>query len=79
MAGFEWNRQRIRFENLVEHYLIDLGEVRGTKSNVPETSFCPALERLLTAIGKIRDDLKTLAVFQRNPRVPGNRQYPLLA
>jgi len=39
-------------ENLIEHYLIDLGEVRGTGSNVPETSFYPALERLLTAIGK---------------------------
>ena len=39
-------------ENLIEHYLIDLGEVRGTRSNVPETSFYPALERLLTAIGK---------------------------
>jgi hypothetical protein len=40
-------------ENLVERYLIDIGEVRGTRSNVPETSFYPALEGLLTAIGKI--------------------------
>jgi hypothetical protein len=39
-------------ENLIERYLTHMGEVRGTKSNVPETSFYPALERLLTDIGK---------------------------
>jgi hypothetical protein len=39
-------------ENLIELYLADMGEVRGTGSNVPETSFYPALERLLSSIGK---------------------------
>ena len=39
-------------ENLIERYLSDMGEVRGTGSNVAETSFYPALERLLTDIGK---------------------------
>ena len=39
-------------ENLIERYLTDMGEVRGTRSNVPETSFYPALERLLSDIGK---------------------------
>jgi hypothetical protein len=39
-------------ENLIERYLTDIGEIRGTRSNVPETSFYPALERLLTDIGK---------------------------
>ena len=39
-------------ENMIEHYLTDIGEVRGTRSNVPETSFYPALERLLSDIGK---------------------------
>ena len=39
-------------ENLIERYLTDVGEVRGTQSNVPETSFYPALERLLSDIGK---------------------------
>lgn len=39
-------------ENLIERYLTDIGEIRGTGSNVPETSFYPALERLLTDIGK---------------------------
>ncbi len=39
-------------ENLIERYLTDIGYVRGTRSNVPETSFYPALERLLTDIGK---------------------------
>jgi len=38
--------------HIVERYLIDLAEVRATRSNVPETSFCPALEQLLTEIGK---------------------------
>ena len=39
-------------ENLVERYLTDIGEIRGTRANVPETSFYPAFERLLTDIGK---------------------------
>ncbi|MFH1864519.1 MAG: DNA methyltransferase, partial [Candidatus Eisenbacteria bacterium] len=39
-------------ENLVERYLADLRDIRGTRSNVPETSFYPALGRLLTEIGK---------------------------
>ena len=39
-------------ENLIERYLTDMGEVRGTRSNVAETSFYPALERLLSDIGK---------------------------
>ena len=39
-------------ENLLERYLTDMGEIRGTGSNVPETSFYPALERLLSDIGK---------------------------
>jgi len=39
-------------ENLVERYLSDIGEIRGTRANVPETSFYPALERLLTDVGK---------------------------
>jgi hypothetical protein len=39
-------------ENLIERYLSDLGEIRGTRANVAETSFYPALERLLSDIGK---------------------------
>jgi len=39
-------------ENLVERYLSDIGEIRDTRANVPETSFYPALERLLTDVGK---------------------------
>ncbi|MGD0781302.1 MAG: type ISP restriction/modification enzyme, partial [Candidatus Aminicenantales bacterium] len=39
-------------ENLIERYLTGLGEIRGTRANVPETSFYPALERLLSDIGK---------------------------
>jgi hypothetical protein len=39
-------------ENLIEGYLTDMGEVRRTGANVPETSFYPALERLLSDIGK---------------------------
>jgi hypothetical protein len=39
-------------ENLVERYLTDLAEIHGTRSNVPETSFYPALERLLTDVGR---------------------------
>ncbi len=37
---------------LIETYLTDLLEVRGTRSNAPETSFYPALEHLLTSVGK---------------------------
>jgi len=39
-------------ENMIERYLTDMGETRGTRSNVAETSFYPALERLLSDIGK---------------------------
>ena len=39
-------------ENLIERYLTDMLEVRSTRSNAPETSFYPALEHLLTSIGK---------------------------
>lgn len=39
-------------ENLIERYLIDMREIRGTGSSVAETSFYPALERLLSGIGK---------------------------
>ena len=39
-------------ENLIEAYLTHMGEVRGTRANAPETTFYPALERLLTDIGK---------------------------
>src|SRR3990172_6081520 len=39
-------------DNLIERYLTDIGEVRGTRSNVAETSFYPALERLLSDLGK---------------------------
>jgi len=36
----------------IERYLADLAEIRRTRANVPETSFYPALERLLSDIGK---------------------------
>ncbi|MCX6564994.1 MAG: N-6 DNA methylase [Candidatus Aminicenantes bacterium] len=39
-------------DELIERYLSDIGEIRRTKANVPETSFYPALERLLSDIGK---------------------------
>lgn len=39
-------------ENPIERYLTDIAEVRGTRSNAPETSFYPALENLLTGLGK---------------------------
>ena len=39
-------------ENLIERFLTDIGEVLGTRSNVAETSFYPALERLLSDLGK---------------------------
>jgi hypothetical protein len=39
-------------ENPTERYLTEIREVRSTRSNAPETSFYPALEGLLTAIGK---------------------------
>ncbi len=44
--------QPIMHENLIERYLTEMGEVRGSRSNVAETSFYPALERLLSDIGK---------------------------
>jgi hypothetical protein len=39
-------------ENLIERYLSDIGEIHRTRANVAETSFYPALERLLSDIGK---------------------------
>jgi hypothetical protein len=39
-------------ENPIERYLTDMGEVRRTGSNVAETSFYPALEGLLSEVGK---------------------------
>jgi hypothetical protein len=39
-------------ENMIKRYLTDMGEVRRTGSHVAETSFYPALERLLSDIGK---------------------------
>ena len=39
-------------ENLIERYLSDIGEILNTRAHVPETSFYPALERLLSDIGK---------------------------
>ena len=39
-------------ENAIEQYLTDMAEVRSTRANVAETSFYPALEKLLTHIGK---------------------------
>ena len=36
----------------IEIYLTNLAEIRGTRSNVPETSFYPALEQLLNEVGK---------------------------
>lgn len=39
-------------ENLIERYLTDMAEIRGTRSNVAETSYYPALEGLLSGIGK---------------------------
>ncbi len=38
--------------NLIERYLTEMAETRGTRSNVAETSFYPALEHLLSEIGK---------------------------
>ena len=38
-------------DNLIEHYLTEVAEVRATRANVPETSFYPALEKLLTHVG----------------------------
>lgn len=39
-------------ENPIEKYLTDIAEVHGTRAHVPETSFYPALENLLTGLGK---------------------------
>ena len=51
----------------IERYLTDMGEIRRTRSNVPETSFYPALERLLSDIGK------TLSPKVRCVITPANR------
>ena len=39
-------------ENAIEQYLTDMAEIHGTRANAPETSFYPALERLLTHLGQ---------------------------
>jgi hypothetical protein len=39
-------------ENPIERYLTNMAEIRGTRGNVPETSFYSALERLLSDVGK---------------------------
>ncbi|HUF70289.1 MAG TPA: N-6 DNA methylase [Longimicrobiales bacterium] len=39
-------------ENLIERYLTDIREIHATRANAPETSFYPALERLLSDIGR---------------------------
>jgi hypothetical protein len=39
-------------DNLIEGYLSDMLQIHSTRSNAPETSFYPALEHLLTSIGK---------------------------
>jgi hypothetical protein len=39
-------------ESLIERYLTDVGEIHATGANAPETSFYPALERLLSDIGR---------------------------
>ena len=39
-------------ENVIEQYLTDMAEVYATRANAPETSFYPALEKLLTHIGQ---------------------------
>ena len=39
-------------ENAIEQYLTDMVEIYGTRANAPETSFYPALEKLLTHIGQ---------------------------
>jgi hypothetical protein len=39
-------------ENPIERYLTDMGEIKQSGASVAETSFYPALERLLTDIGK---------------------------
>lgn len=51
----------------IERYLADMGEIWRTRSNVPETSFYPALERLLSDIGR------TLAPKVRCVINPANR------
>ena len=38
-------------KSIIERYLSDIAGIRGTGSHVAETSFYPALERLLTDIG----------------------------
>jgi SAM-dependent methyltransferase len=39
-------------EHPAERYLADMGEIRATRASVPETSFYPALEELLSEIGR---------------------------
>jgi len=39
-------------ENPIEKYLTDIAEVHGTRAHAPEISFYPALENLLTGLGK---------------------------
>src|SRR4030042_4745351 len=39
-------------ENPIERYLTDMGEIWRSGANVAETSFYPALERLLNDVGK---------------------------
>jgi len=38
--------------NVIEQYLTDMAEIHATRANAPETSFYPALEKLLSEIGK---------------------------
>ena len=39
-------------ENPIERYLTDVSEIHATRANAPETSFYPALEHLLSDIGR---------------------------
>ncbi|MDH4161856.1 MAG: hypothetical protein OEW15_04095 [Nitrospirota bacterium] len=39
-------------DNLIERYLTDMLEVRSSRSGALETSYYPALEHLLTSLGK---------------------------
>lgn len=38
-------------KTIITHYLADIGKIHDTGAHVAETSFYPALERLLTDIG----------------------------
>lgn len=57
--------------NPVEVYLRDLGEIRSTGANVPETSYYGALEKLLNEIGKSLKP-KVRCVLQLANRGAGN-------